>query len=116
MRRDELFLLDILGAADRIAARIAARDLASLTADEDLQDVVLRRLTIIGEAAWQLSEDLRSRHPAVPWKQAIGLRHRVTHGYFGLDWKIIWKTVTEDLPLLRRQIAEILRAEFPRQA
>jgi len=39
----------------------------------------------------------------------------VTHGYFGLDWKIIWKTVTEDLLLLRRQIAEILRAEFPHQ-
>lgn len=114
MRRDELFLLDILEAADRIAARIAARDLASLTADEDLQDVVLRRLTVMGEAASKLSEDLRSRHPKIPWKQAIGLRHRVTHGYFGLDWTIIWKTITEDLPALRRQIADILGAEFPR--
>ena len=115
MRRDELFLLDILEAADRIGARVAARDLASVTADEDLQDVVLRRLTVIGEAASKLSEDLRSRHPGVPWKQAIGLRHRVTHGYFGLDWTIIWKTVTEDLPVLRRQIAEVPRVEFPQQ-
>jgi len=77
--------------------------------------VVLRRLTVIGEAASKLSEDLRSRHPEVPWKQAIGLRHRVTDGYFGLDWTIIWKTVTEDLPVLRRQIAEVLRVEFPQQ-
>ncbi|MBM3747275.1 MAG: DUF86 domain-containing protein [Acidobacteria bacterium] len=115
MRRDELFLLDILEAADRIAARIAGRDLASVTADEDLQDVILRRLTIIGEAACQLSEDLRSRHSEIPWKQAIGLRHRVTPGYFGLDWTIIWKTVTEDLPALRWQIAEVLRVEFLRQ-
>lgn len=115
MRRDELFLLDILEAADRIAARIAGRDLTSATADEDLQDVVLRRLTVIGEAASKLSEDLRSRHPEVPWKRAIGLRHRVTHGYFGLDWKIIWKTITEDLPPLRQQIAEILHLEFPHQ-
>jgi len=116
MRRDELFLVDILEAADRIAARIAARNLASVIGDEDLQDVVLRRLTVIGEAASELSEELRSRHPGVPWKQAIGLRHRVTHGYFGLDWTIIWKTVTEDLPVLRRQIAEVLRVEFPQQS
>lgn len=113
MRRDELFLLDILEACDRIASRIAGRELASVTADEDLQDIILRRLTVIGEAASKLSEDLRSRHPDVPWKQTISLRHRVTHGYFGLDWRIIWKTITEDLPLLRQQIAEILRVEFP---
>jgi len=115
MRRDELFLQDMLEAAARIASRIAGRDLASVTADEDLQDVILRRRTIIGEAACQLSEDLRSRHSEIPWKQAIGLRHRVTPGYFGLDWTIIWKTVTEDLPFLRRQIAEVLRVEFPRR-
>jgi uncharacterized protein with HEPN domain len=115
MRRDELFLLDMLEAADRIASRIAGRDPASVTADEDLQDVILRRLTVIGEAAGQLSEDLRSRHPEVPWKQAIGLRHRVTHGYFGLDWAIIWKTITQDLPVLRRKVADVLRVEFPQQ-
>ncbi|MEK7406697.1 MAG: DUF86 domain-containing protein [Acidobacteriota bacterium] len=107
--------MDILEAADRIASRIAGRDFASVGAEEDLQDVILRRLTVIGEAASQLSDDLRSRHPAVPWKRAIGLRHRVTHGYFGLDWTIIWKTISEDLPALRRQIAAVLGAEFPRE-
>jgi uncharacterized protein with HEPN domain len=48
------------------------------------------------------------------WKRAIALRNRVTHDYFGLDLTIIWKTVTEDLPALLRQIAGILGDEFER--
>ena len=75
--------------------------------------MILRRLTVIGEAAAKLTDDLRTRHPEVPWKKAIALRNRVTHDYFGIDWPIIWKTITEDIPALRRQIAEILSAEFP---
>ena len=113
MRRDELFLRDILEAAERIASRIAGGNFASLAADEDVQDVILRRLTVIGEAAAKLTGDLRARHPEVPWKKAIALRNRVTHEYFGIDWPIIWKTITDDIPALHDQIAEILRAEFP---
>jgi uncharacterized protein with HEPN domain len=113
MRRDELFLRDILEAADRISTRLAGVDFSSLAGDEDAQDVILRRLTVIGEAAARLSGELRTRYPGIPWKKAIALRNRLTHAYFGVDWSIVWKTVQEDIPMLRRQIVEILRAEFP---
>jgi uncharacterized protein with HEPN domain len=60
MRREELFLRDILEAADRITARVASRSLASISVDEDAQDIILRRLTVIGEAMSKVSDDLRT--------------------------------------------------------
>ena len=59
MRRDENFLRDLLESADRISSRLAGCDLKSVLADEDTQDVVLLRLTVIGEAASKFSPDLR---------------------------------------------------------
>jgi uncharacterized protein with HEPN domain len=113
MRREELFLRDILESADRIIARVAGRNLASISEDEDAQDIILRRLTVIGEAMNKVPEDFRARYPEVPWRRAISLRNRVTHDYFGIDWTVLWKTVTEDIPMLRRQVAAIIEREFP---
>jgi uncharacterized protein with HEPN domain len=56
---------------------------------------------------------LRKRHPEVPWKQIIAVRYRIVHAYFDLDWQILWDTATDDIPELRRQVLDILTAEFP---
>ncbi|MBI4877221.1 MAG: DUF86 domain-containing protein [Acidobacteria bacterium] len=91
---------DILEAADHISSRLTSLDLGSLATDED------------AEAAPKLSAALWARHAEVPWKRAIALRNRVTHDYFGLDWTILRKTGSEDIPALRRQIAAILKSDF----
>jgi uncharacterized protein with HEPN domain len=59
-----------------------------------------------------LSEQLRDRHAEVPWRQIIAVRHRIVHAYFDLDWQILWDSASDDIPVLRRQILAILRAEF----
>jgi uncharacterized protein with HEPN domain len=56
---------------------------------------------------------IRRAPPAVPWRKAKGMRNVVVHGYFDIDWDEVWRTATLDIPLLRAQIAEVFKAEFP---
>jgi uncharacterized protein with HEPN domain len=84
-----------------------------LTADDFLQNDTLQRafvrsLEIIGEAAKQIPEDFRARHPVIDWRGMTGMRDRLIHGYFGVDYGIVWDVVQNHIPRLRRVIASIL--------
>lgn len=61
------------------------------------QLAVLKALETIGEAAARLSEQTRTAHPEIPWREIIGMRHRLVHGYFEVDLDKVWDTVHEDL-------------------
>ena len=61
---------------------------------------VVRALEVIGEAAKQVPNEIRERHPDVPWKQMAGMRDRLIHGYFGIDADIVWETATKLIPEL----------------
>jgi uncharacterized protein with HEPN domain len=113
MRPDRLYLLDIIEAADRVDVHLAERDREAFLADVTRQAAVLHELTVIGEAASRLSETLRQAHPATPWAKVVSFRNVVVHEYFGLNWEIIWNTATELVPELQRQVAAILKIEFP---
>jgi len=113
MRRERLYLEDILVAADAVAEYTASRTCESFVANGLLRSAVVHQLTIVGEAASQLSPELRERHPDIPWLEIRGLRNIIVHNYFGIDWEEVWRTATGDVPLLRTQVAEILRTEFP---
>lgn len=62
-----------------------------------------------GEAAKQLSEDLRAEHPDVPWRAMARMRDRLIHAYFGVDWSLVWQAATDDVPRLEARVDEILR-------
>ena len=113
MRPDRLFLLDIVEAADRVAIHLGGRDREPSLRDVTRQAAVLHELSVIGEAANRLSEDIRHRYAGTPWSKIVAFRNVVVHEYFGLNWEIIWNTATELVPELRRQVASILQAEFP---
>jgi uncharacterized protein with HEPN domain len=113
MRREELYLRDVLTAAAQIAEFVDGRTADSFETDKMLRSAVVHQLTIIGEAVGRLSEQLRSRYPGIPWSDVRGLRNIVVHNYFGIDWAEVWQASVSDVPVLRDQIAEILRVEFP---
>jgi uncharacterized protein with HEPN domain len=71
----------------------------------------LRHLEVIGEASARLSETLRARHPDVPWREIIGMRNMLIHGYFDIDWEQVWNALERDLPGLRRALEVMLKAE-----
>ncbi len=112
MRRDDLYLNDIIEAIDHIAAFLADFDFEAFVASELVRSALVQKLAIIGEAAAAISAGLRGRYPQIPWPQIIAFRNILIHAYFGIDWKEVWKAVKVDCPILRERIAEILAAEF----
>jgi len=112
MRHEPSFLKDILSACRNIEAIVEATSEDSFLKDEVLPAAVLHHLIVIGETI-SLSVKLRERHPEVPWRQIIAVRHRIVHAYFDLDWQILWDAAIGDVPELRRQVLGILTTEFP---
>jgi uncharacterized protein with HEPN domain len=111
MRHEDLYLSDIVEAADHIAEFIAGTDLQAFEKSELLRSAVVQKLAIIGEAAGRVSGELKARHPEVPWPQIIAFRNILVHAYFGIDWPVVWRAAKNRCPILRDQIAGILAAE-----
>ncbi|MDD3934276.1 MAG: DUF86 domain-containing protein [Methanoculleus sp.] len=63
-----------------------------------------RMLTIIGEAAKMVSPELRKEHPEIPWREAAGMRDKIVHHYFGVDYEAVFLTLRDDLPILKQGI------------
>ncbi len=74
-----------------------------------IQDGVIRELEIIGEASNRLSSKVTEKYKKVPWRDIIDMRHKLIHGYFGVDLGIVWKTVKKDIPNLKKEIESILK-------
>lgn len=73
-----------------------------------LQDAVIRRLEIIGEAVKSLPTDFKESHSDIPWQRIAGMRDVLIHEYFGVDLNLTWRTVQQDLPSLKMRLEEIL--------
>ena len=65
-------------------------------------------MQVLGEAAYKLSEEFRSRHTRVPWPKILGMRHILVHDYFRIDHDIVWGVVETDLPVLKPEIESIM--------
>ena len=73
-----------------------------------LQDSVIRRIEIIGEAARRVSPVMRERYPQIPWSEMVSMRNRMIHEYDDIDLPIVWNTVQQDLPALLRLIEPLV--------
>ena len=110
MRPERLYLSDIVEAADAIRRFLVDVDTEeSFYEDELRQSAVLQKLIVIGEAAARLSAELKQQHPEIEWNDIAAFRNIAVHAYFSVTWSIVWETVMEDVPQLRRQIVELLK-------
>jgi uncharacterized protein with HEPN domain len=112
MRRDELYLNDIVEAADHIAAFLSDIEFDAFLKSELIRSAVVQKLAIIGEAAGRISDELSGRYSQIPWPQITAFRNILVHAYFGIDWNEVWKSARIDSPALRQQVAGILTTEF----
>ena len=109
MKKDDTtYLHHILDSIQRIEDYIRGVSVEQFLKSGVLQDAVVRRLGIIGEASGNFSDEFRKQHSGVPWSQIIGLRNRVNHAYFDVDLDIVWDIARNDLPDLKRQMEKIL--------
>jgi uncharacterized protein with HEPN domain len=83
-------------------------DEAKFFADDKTQDAIIRQLQNIGEAAKNLTPDIRETNPQIVWKQVMSTRDRLAHGYYLINLSIVWETTQNDLPTLKTEIEKIL--------
>jgi uncharacterized protein with HEPN domain len=106
-------LQDIAEAANAVERFLRGVEKDEFLSNEVLQNAVLFKLIIIGEAAAKIPDELKKRYSEIEWKAIIGFRNIAVHAYFSVDWEIVWETATERLKPLRKQIFEILHEDFP---
>lgn len=102
-----LYIADIIEAIERIQHYTRGTSAQDFVRDGKTVDAVLRNISVIGEAAANLPEELKVAHPEIPWKEMIGMRNKVIHEYFGVDGEILWKTVSEDLVFLEKEVRSL---------
>ena len=103
------FLSDIKEAIKRIEGYIGKMNYEEFLQDKKTHDAVIRNLEIIGEAVKNVSSDLRSEHKEVDWKRFAGIRDKIIHFYFGVNWDIVWSVVRDELPEFKRNIEIIIK-------
>ena len=109
-KRDwRLFINDILECIERIEKYVSGLSYDDFIKDDKTKDSVVRNLEIIGEAANQIPMDIRERYKDIPWAQIVGLRHRLIHGYFVIDYDIVWNIIDKEIPDIKIKIKEIFK-------
>jgi uncharacterized protein with HEPN domain len=116
MRREELYLADLVDNARAVRGYLDGVARERWDADSILRDAVLYRMLLLGEIAAALPDDIRDRHPEVAWRQIRAFRNLAVHKYFGVDWAVVWKIAQEEPSVLEKQTLAIIRAEFPELA
>ena len=109
MPRDyKSFVDDILETIQRIEQYTDDLDIEDFSESQLHQDAVIRNLEIIGEAVKNLPAEFKKEHPEVPWSEIARTRDKLIHGYFGVDLKLTFEIVEDDLPGLKKNITKIL--------
>ncbi len=107
-RQDRDYLGDIQEAIQRIAAYTAGLTFEQFLKDTKTQDAIVRNLEVIGEATKNLSGRLTKSHPHLPWKDLAGVRDKMIHHYFGINYEVVWTIATNELPDLLARIEHLL--------
>jgi len=102
------YLRHILAEADYLLDTSESLTFKAFMADETLHRAFVRSLEIIGEASKKVPDSFRVQHPDIKWRAMAGMRDRLIHDYFGVDYEIVWDVVRSHIPELRRQVASIL--------
>ena len=107
-RKWDFFVQDILDAIQDIKAFIGDMTLEDFLADEKTRSAVTFKVENIGEAAKNIPREVKTKYKQLPWSDMAKMRDKITHFYFGINYKTVWKVVKEDIPVIEPAIAKIL--------
>jgi len=109
MRNHSLYLSDILNAFEAIESFIEGQSFEDFKKDDKTSSAVIRKFEIIGEAAKQVPESVKQKYPSVPWKEMAGMRDKLIHFYFGVNYELLWRTINNRIPEIKPVICKILQ-------
>ena len=115
-RADFELLCDIDESIRRIMSYLKEMTYDQFLKDLKTQDALVRNLEIIGEATKNLSDDFRKKNSEIAWKQLAGLRDRLIHHYFGLNFEVIWTITMKELPVLSAEINKIWQRNHKKES
>ena len=105
------FLRHILDECIYIEERVSGLTKEEFAQDPTIRRAFVRSIEIIGEATKQVPAAVRRRHSRIEWKAMAGMRDRLIHDYFGIDYDLVWDVVTTKIPILKQEIEKILRED-----
>jgi len=107
-RTYEDYINDIVEAIALIEEFTEGMEFEDFERDRKTQFAVIRALEVIGEAAKAIPTEFKVKHPEVPWREMSRMRDKLIHAYFGVDLRVVWKTIKEDIPELSKKLRKIL--------
>jgi uncharacterized protein with HEPN domain len=105
----EFYLGHILESIEKIERFAEGLDKDEFLGNDLVLDAVVRNIEIIGEAAKNLPKEFKTTHAEIPWKEIAGMRDRIAHFYFGIDFEIVWDTIQKDIPELKEKITSLIK-------
>ncbi len=107
MKDDLAYIEHILLSIEKIQTYTASMSKEEFETNEMVQDAVIRNFEIIGEATKKVSDNLKTSYFEIPWKLMAGMRDKLIHDYLGVDIEMVWLTIQDDVPQLKRLLSEI---------
>lgn len=107
-KSDSVRLRHMLEAAEACLKFAEGKKREDFEEDKMLCFAVVRALEIFGEAAAGVSEPLRMKHPKIEWRDIIGMRNRLIHAYFDIDYDIVWEAIRYEIPKIIPQLEKLL--------
>lgn len=105
---DQVYLKHILDAAEKVSQLVNRGGRNLYDDDFAIADAIVRELLVIGEAAKNISPEFKAQHVEIPWKEIMGMRDWLVHGYAEVDWDKVWNTAMSDIPELKVQLMALL--------
>ena len=107
-RDHKLFIKDIIVAMDSIEKFVGDMTLEELKDDEKTSSAVIRKFEIIGEAAKYIPNKVKGKYKDIQWKSMAGMRDRLIHAYFGIDYNLVWAAIKAEIPKLKPKLKKLL--------
>ena len=108
MDNNRFIVSKMISLIDKIENYLGEMDYESFTKNEMIVEVCAFNLSQLGEVSHKLEDEFQKDNPSIPWKAIYGMRNKIIHDYDGINIKVVWETVRQDLPTLREQLKSIV--------